>query len=220
MTVLPLTVLPEKRALGVAGQRPDRPAEAGMRAEAAVRAGIGQDETMTDLRPEQLGRRFGPATEWHAAGRWESAVTGALCGLRALYGAGQLAAATPLPDRRDPPTLPWLMRVIGARHLAQAAITAPRPTPAVLAVGAQVDLLHAASMVVAAAADSERRARLLSDAGVAGLLGLLGFAAYASAGGGHWETGRPRGVPARLLGLRDRVAQAVAAHTVPGARCR
>jgi hypothetical protein len=45
----------------------------------------------------------------------------------------------------------WMLRVLGTRHLAQAAITATRPTPAVRVFGAAVDLLHAATCAGAAA---------------------------------------------------------------------
>lgn len=121
------------------------------------------------------------ATERRTAGWRATAATGALCGVRALYGAVQLTAPASALVRRDSPAVHVLLRVLGARHLAQAAITAAWPTPAVLAAGAQVDLLHAASMLLAAKADSERRARLVRDAGVAVLFGVLGFEAYASA---------------------------------------
>lgn len=142
-------------------------------------------------------------------------MNGVLCGIRALYGAVQLAAPAPILDRRDSPPVRWMVRVLGARHLAQAAITAPWPTPAVLAVGAQVDLLHAGTMLVAAAVSSERRVRPLADAGVAVLLSVLGFAAQGSARDGRGEGVGLRGVPARLLDVRDRAAQAVAARTTP-----
>jgi hypothetical protein len=144
-------------------------------------------------------------------------VTRALCVIRALYGGMQLIAPAPILDQRDPPVVRRLVRVLGARHVVQAVVTAPRPTPAVLAVGAQVDLLHASSMLLAAVAASERRARPLADGSVAVFLGILGFAAYASARQGRGEGIPSRGFPTRLLDVRDRAAQAIAAHTMPHA---
>jgi hypothetical protein len=44
----------------------------------------------------------------------------------------------------------WMLRALGTRHLAQAAITATRPAPAVRWAGAAVDLLHAATCAGAA----------------------------------------------------------------------
>jgi hypothetical protein len=51
------------------------------------------------------------------------------------------------PDRR-PPT--WLVRVLGIRELLQGTMIAVRPTRRVLLAGCLVDVLHAASMAVAA----------------------------------------------------------------------
>jgi hypothetical protein len=39
----------------------------------------------------------------------------------------------------------WVLRVLGLRHLAQATVSAARPTPAVLGFGVAADLLHAAT---------------------------------------------------------------------------
>ncbi|MFQ1002719.1 hypothetical protein [Modestobacter sp. SSW1-42] len=43
----------------------------------------------------------------------------------------------------------WIVRVLGARLVAQHVLTLVRPTRAVVLAGAGTDLLHAASMVVA-----------------------------------------------------------------------
>jgi hypothetical protein len=50
-----------------------------------------------------------------------------------------------------------LLRVLGARHLAQAAVTAARPGPASLRAGSVVDILHAASCAGLAVADPRWR---------------------------------------------------------------
>ena len=74
---------------------------------------------------------------------------------RAGYGAALLCAPGPMigvvtgqpPSRRAR----RVARVLGVRHLAQAAITALNPGPEVVALGVIVDLLHAASMFAFAA---------------------------------------------------------------------
>jgi hypothetical protein len=113
---------------------------------------------------------------------------------RALYGLALLAVPGPMlalcgtaSSRRDRA----VARVLGARHITQAALSAAAVTaPAVsaagsrsaLAAGAVVDSLHAASMVGLAARPSTRngspiwRAEL-ADAVVAGLLAVLGAVA-------------------------------------------
>jgi hypothetical protein len=65
-------------------------------------------------------------------------------------------------------------QLLGARHLAQAAVTAFVPVPDVFALGAEADTAHAASMVVLAAADPASRHAALTDA--------LAEAAFAAAG--------------------------------------
>ncbi len=55
-------------------------------------------------------------------------------------------------------------RILGARHLAQAALTLWRPRPAMLAAGAGVDGCHAASMLALAAASPDTRRAGLTDA--------------------------------------------------------
>jgi hypothetical protein len=55
-------------------------------------------------------------------------------------------------------------QLLGARHLAQAAITALIPAPGVFALGAAVDAVHAGSMVILGAADPVARHAALTDA--------------------------------------------------------
>jgi hypothetical protein len=90
-----------------------------------------------------------------------------LAGVRAGYGAVQLAipawsaeqlAGGPL----DPATL-RVVRVLGARQLAQAGLALAFPAAPLLGLGVGVDALHALSMVpVAAAAPRWRRPALVS----------------------------------------------------------
>ncbi|HEY2507554.1 MAG TPA: hypothetical protein VGI58_13655 [Streptosporangiaceae bacterium] len=58
-------------------------------------------------------------------------------------------------------------RVLGVRHLAQAAICGLVPAPGVVRAGAAVDGLHAASMLAAAAAEPGLRRATLADSGIA-----------------------------------------------------
>lgn len=51
-------------------------------------------------------------------------------------------------DQDVPP--PWIMRLLGARMLVQAAADVVSPRPTTLRVSAFVDVTHAASMVIAA----------------------------------------------------------------------
>ena len=87
---------------------------------------------------------------------------------RAGYGAALLCAPGPMigvvtgqpPSRRAR----RVARVLGVRHLAQAAITAVNPGPEVVALGVIVDLLHAASMFAFAAVVPDLRQAELADA--------------------------------------------------------
>jgi hypothetical protein len=87
---------------------------------------------------------------------------------RACYGAALLAApgaALRLATGRLPGSRArTVARVVGARHLAQAVLTAWCPEPVVFAAGAGVDLCHAASMLALAAADPALRRAGLADA--------------------------------------------------------
>ena len=87
---------------------------------------------------------------------------------RAGYGAALLCAPGPMigvvtgqpPSRRAR----RVARVLGVRHLAQAAITVLNPGPEVVALGVIVDLLHAASMFAFAAVVPDLRQAELADA--------------------------------------------------------
>jgi hypothetical protein len=87
---------------------------------------------------------------------------------RAGYGAALLCAPGPMigvvtglpPSKRAR----QVARVLGVRHLAQAAITALNPGPEIVALGVVVDLLHAASMFAFAAVVPDLRRAELADA--------------------------------------------------------
>ena len=65
---------------------------------------------------------------------------------------------------------------LGIRNLAQAAVCAAAPPPAVRGIGVGADLLHAASMLTVAAVSRRRRRAALTQAGAA-----LAFAAVGAA---------------------------------------
>jgi hypothetical protein len=87
---------------------------------------------------------------------------------RAGYGAALLCAPGPMigvvtgqpPSRRAR----QVARVLGVRHLAQAAITIWATGPEVVALGVVVDLLHATSMFAFAAVVPDLRGAELADA--------------------------------------------------------
>lgn len=81
---------------------------------------------------------------------------------RAGWGVVLLAAPSWLPARCR-----WVLRALGARHVAQAVVTAWRPTPGVLAAGAATDLVHASSMAALALADARWRGRAAADGAAA-----------------------------------------------------
>ncbi|MGH9103803.1 MAG: hypothetical protein ACRDYD_12605 [Acidimicrobiales bacterium] len=71
---------------------------------------------------------------------------------------------------------PWrsVVRVLGARHLAQA-LTEPGAGRTSLRLGAAVDALHLLSDLALALADRRRRRPALSDAAVTAALGFAGL---------------------------------------------
>lgn len=60
-------------------------------------------------------------------------------------------------------------RLLGARHLAQAALCGAFPARGLLAAGAAADGLHAASMLALACSDAGVRTAVLADAGIEAL---------------------------------------------------
>ena len=68
-------------------------------------------------------------------------------------------------------------QVLGARHLAQAALTAAAPRPGVFAIGWQVDAVHAASMLLLAAVSRAARSAALTDALTEAAFVAAGFSA-------------------------------------------
>jgi hypothetical protein len=75
------------------------------------------------------------------------------------------------------------VRVLGARHLAQAAAGGADPGRTATRLGATVDALHAASMLALAAADRRWRRAALTSASVAGALAVAGVVRASSPAG-------------------------------------
>lgn len=98
--------------------------------------------------------------------------------VRLGYGLLQLSAPNLVPTRiLGRPLRPrelGVVRLLGARHLLQAAVTAAAPTPAVLRLGAGVDAAHATSMIVAAG-DRRRRRAAVTEMLCAAALAALGL---------------------------------------------
>jgi len=139
---------------------------------------------------------------------------------RVVYGLSLVAAPNPLlhmiSGQRATPRERALTRVLGARLLAQGAVTDVRPDAVSVALGAEVDLVHAASMLVWAAVDRQSRRLTLMSAALAGLFAAAGAAQArrTPAVAAPSETGRLLNV---LIRLRHRAAVAVARYTLPRA---
>lgn len=136
---------------------------------------------------------------------------------RIVYGLVLVAAPNPAVRAvtRQPTTAREraVTRILGARLLAQAAVTDFRPTALSLALGAEVDLVHALTMLGWAAVDRRSRRLTLFSAATAGLFAVAGAA----------DARRAPAVPpspgdslATLTRLRHRAAVAVAQYTLPG----
>lgn len=66
-------------------------------------------------------------------------------------------------------------RILGARHLSQAALSGINPSPEVLAMGVWVDTAHAATAFALAVADRGRARAGLTDTVVAGAWAAVGY---------------------------------------------
>jgi hypothetical protein len=82
------------------------------------------------------------------------------------------------------PSRHWrrVAQLLGARHLAQAAVTALVPVPDVFALGAGADIAHAVSMVMLAGADRAARHAALADALAETVFAAAGFGCGRAAG--------------------------------------
>jgi hypothetical protein len=105
-----------------------------------------------------------------------------------------------------------VVRVLGVRQVAQAALTGRSPTRAVLWLGAEADVAHAASMVGLAICSRRYRRAALGDATVAGALAAAGAWAALHSPAESIASHTSVGV------WRDRMAERLADLAVPGFR--
>lgn len=103
------------------------------------------------------------ARVWGAA----TAAAGAVTLLRARTVAGLVSGNGPTPDTA-------VVRILGGRQLLQGTAVLIRPTTLVVIGGLSVDVLHAASMVVAAVSWPGYRRPALVSAVVAGTSAVAG----------------------------------------------
>ncbi len=102
-----------------------------------------------------------------------------------------------------------VVRVLGARQIIQALLTGRAATPAVLWLGAEADVAHAASMIGLAIVERRYRRDALGDAAIAVAFAVAGFSAACAA------PAKP--ASASVLGeWRDRWAEQLALRLVPG----
>jgi hypothetical protein len=139
--------------------------------------------------------------------------------IRAAYGTLLLAAPAPVLRLASGRPASWRLlavaRVLGARQLTQAAVTAVEPDALCLAVGAETDLAHAISMLAWGALAGQSRRIALVDATVAGLFAVAGAEGARRARAQAPTRMRADHRLAKFVVLRDRVAASVARRTLP-----
>lgn len=138
--------------------------------------------------------------------------------VRGGYGALQLAAPALVSERLLGRPLDTrgraIARILGARQLGQAVASGRQPGYPVLALGVEVDLLHALSMLGLAAASPGRRRAALTDTLIAASFAAAGALAARAA-----SAERPPPAPGGTLGrLRQSWADRLAEALVPGYR--
>ena len=142
--------------------------------------------------------------------------------VRGGYGALQLAAPAlvskhVLSRPLDPPARA-VARVLGARQLGQALASGDSPSYPVLALGVEVDLLHAGSMIVLGLTDRRRRRTAFLDALIAASFALAG--ALAARTSTTDQPPPPASTLPTLITLRESCADRLAGALVPGYRAR
>jgi hypothetical protein len=138
--------------------------------------------------------------------------------VRAGYGVLLLVVPDPVihlySGRRADPLTRSVIRVLGARHLIQGVLTGGAPGALVLALGVEVDLAHAVSILGLAALDQRQRRAGLVDAAAAGGFAVAGVVLAGRA----LVTSRPgEGALGRLAALRHTAACRTARRTLPPA---
>jgi len=100
---------------------------------------------------------------------------------RAGYGLALLLVPAPTirlaTGRRPTRRTCRVARLLGARHLAQTALTAAAPDPGTFTLGGQVDTVHAASILLLAALSRSGRRAALADALTEAAFAVVGLTA-------------------------------------------
>jgi hypothetical protein len=139
---------------------------------------------------------------------------------RIIYGAVLLAVPNPLLRLVSGQSITAreraLTRVLGARLLAQAAVTDIRPDAVSVALGAETDFVHATTMLAWAVVDRGSRRLTLLSAAVAGLFAVAGAAQARRTPARALAAARTSDPLDALVRLRHQAAVAVARHTLPG----
>lgn len=130
-----------------------------------------------------------------------------------MGGAGAVAGAT--GPTGSGAVVRSVVRVLGFRDVAQASISARQPTPEVLLLGAEVDAVHATSMVLLAMFRPAWRRAALGSASVAGTFALLGVC-LARSTPRREVAPPPVSTTGRLQEYRDRLAALLAGVVLPG----
>lgn len=103
-----------------------------------------------------------------------------LIAVRVLWGTALVIAPEAvlgdLPHQKIDRPARAFARVLGARHLIQAAITSRHDTPGWVRAGAAVDATHATTMAVLAALRPARRKLALTNVATAAALSIAGLA--------------------------------------------
>ncbi len=106
-------------------------------------------------------------------------------GVVLLAAPGRALAVSHGDNPRDN-TARWVLRILGARHLAQTAIELAGPRPAVQYLGTVVDTIHALTSAGLATADRRWRRSAVIDAAIAS-----GFALGTGLTARHPDTPNP-----------------------------
>jgi len=143
-----------------------------------------------------------------AGGGPERSLLAARLVLGSAYFAWSVLAAR---QRHGPSAVRAVTGILGTRHLAQALLTADRPARAALALGAEVDAAHSASMIVLGLLSGRWRTAAFTDA----LLAWC-FAAASAACARSRPAGEPAGPDAGpFRRRRDQCAEALARYLAP-----
>ncbi len=134
-----------------------------------------------------------------------------LCAPRLVLGTAYLTwSALAARHRSGPAALRAVAGILGVRHIAQALLTAGRAR-AVIALGAEADAAHCASMIMLGSLSGRWRPAAFADALLAGSFASAGVACAR-----RLPAGEAAGIKAGTLrGWRDRCADLLARHLAP-----